>query len=196
MIAPAGLYASDHDMFAFMVNENRRIADGTDSGLARGFFVVNSEVGGTAFKVVRFAYRHVCGNHIVWGVSNVEELRIVHRGSADRRFAYQLQCEIRKYADVPASFEEGRILAAKQFLIADTAESLVERLFKAQIAPRKTIEAAYESSKAESDTYRDIDPRSAWGMAQGLTALAREEQFTDKRAALERSAGKILQMAF
>lgn len=195
-IAPAGLYASDHDMFAFLVNENRRIDDGSGAGMARGFFVVNSEVGGTAFKVVRFAYRHVCGNHIVWGASNVEELRIVHRGNADRRFAHQLTCEIRKYADVPASFEEGRILAAKQFMIADTAENLIEKLFRSQVASRKSLESAYELSKEESDTFRDIDPRSAWGMAQGLTALAREEPFTDKRAALERSAGKVLQMAF
>lgn len=196
LIAPAGLYASDHDMFAFLVNENRRIDDGSGAGLARGFFVINSEVGGTAFKVVRFAYRHVCGNHIVWDASNVEELRIVHRGNADRRFAHQLHCEIRKYADVPASFEEGRILAAKQFIIADTAENLIEKLFRSQVASRKTIEAAYELSKQESDTFRDIDPRSAWGMAQGLTALAREEQFTDKRASVERSAGKVLSMAF
>ena len=45
MIAPAGIYASDHDMFAFLVNEEYRIDDGSDGGLARGFFVQNSEVG-------------------------------------------------------------------------------------------------------------------------------------------------------
>lgn len=196
MIAPAGLYASDHDMFAFMVNENRRIDDGTGAGLARGFFVVNSEVGGTAFKVVRFCYRHVCGNHIVWGAEKVEELRIVHRGQADRRFAGQVVAELRKYSDQPESIEAGRILASKQKIIGDSAESLIEALFKAQVAPRKTIEAAYDLAKIESDTYRDIDPRSCWGMAQGFTAMAREEIFADKRYALEKSAGRVLQMAF
>jgi len=35
-IAPAGIYASDHDMFAFLVNEEYRIDDGSDGGLARG----------------------------------------------------------------------------------------------------------------------------------------------------------------
>jgi len=66
-IAPAGLYGSDHDMFAFMVLENRRIEDGTEGGLSRGAFFSNSEVGGGAFRIKSFYYRHVCGNHIVWG---------------------------------------------------------------------------------------------------------------------------------
>ncbi len=66
-IAPAGIYASDHDMFAFMVNEDARLDDGTDGGLSRGFFVSNSEVGAAALRVTMFHYRHVCGNHIVWG---------------------------------------------------------------------------------------------------------------------------------
>jgi hypothetical protein len=196
LIAPAGLYASDHDCFVFLVNENRRIDDGSGPGLARGFFVLNSEVGGAAFKVIRFAYRHVCGNHIVWGASGVEELRIVHRGNADRRFGYEMMCELRKYADESASLEEGRILAAKQLVLGNTQENLIDRLFKAQIAPKRTLEAAYDVAKQESDVYRDIDPRSAWGMAQGMTALARNELYTDKRAALERASGKILQMAF
>lgn len=51
MIAPAGLYASDHDCFIFMVNEEQRIDDGSDGGLSRGFFISHSEVGASALKV-------------------------------------------------------------------------------------------------------------------------------------------------
>jgi hypothetical protein len=36
LIAPAGLYASDHDMFAFMVNEQCRIDDGTEGAWLGG----------------------------------------------------------------------------------------------------------------------------------------------------------------
>lgn len=35
-IAPAGLYASDHDCFVFLVNENHVIQDGSPTGLCRG----------------------------------------------------------------------------------------------------------------------------------------------------------------
>ena len=44
-IAPAGLYLGDRSLFAFLIHEDRRIEDGTDAGLLRGFLVWNSEVG-------------------------------------------------------------------------------------------------------------------------------------------------------
>src|SRR5579872_4653115 len=98
MIAPAGLYASDHDLFAFLVNESARIADPGNSsglGLSRGVFVENSEVGASAFRVTRLLYIHVCGNHIVWGASNVREISIRHVGEFARGHAnYQLQAEL------------------------------------------------------------------------------------------------------
>ena len=43
LIAPAGLYASDHDMFVFMVNEVDPVFDG-QKFLQKGFFLQNSEV--------------------------------------------------------------------------------------------------------------------------------------------------------
>jgi hypothetical protein len=52
-VAPAGLYASNHDMFAFLINEENRIDDGSDSGLSRGVFFVNSEVGAKALPTLK-----------------------------------------------------------------------------------------------------------------------------------------------
>jgi hypothetical protein len=66
-IAPAGLYASDRDMFAFMINEKARVKDGSEHGLSRGFFVQNNEVGSGSYVISTFLLKHVCGNHIVWG---------------------------------------------------------------------------------------------------------------------------------
>lgn len=46
-----GLYASDADMFAFLVDNERRIFESLPGGgLGRGFFVSNSEVGAPASK--------------------------------------------------------------------------------------------------------------------------------------------------
>lgn len=198
MIAPAGLYASDHDMFAFLVNEERRIDDGTAGGLARGVFVSNSEVGAASLKVTRFLYRHVCGNHIVWDAKDVQELRIVHRGRNDRRFAYQLRSELRNYADETATDDQNRIRAAQRFEIAGTKEEVLDRLFGLKILPRKTIEAAYEHAEAESALRPNCgnSPRSAWGMAQGVTSLSQGEAYAEDRVRLDRAAGKILSMAF
>ena len=86
MIAPAGLYASDRDMFVFMVTENVIDPGDGGEGINRGFFVKNSEVGDCSFDVTTFGYDGVCGNHIVWGATNVIEVSLVHRGKANERW--------------------------------------------------------------------------------------------------------------
>jgi len=194
MIAPAGLYASAHDCFAFMVNENNRIADGSDCGLARGFFVSNSEVGAAAFKITRFMYRHVCGNHIVWGASDVQELRIVHTGKADSRFIQELRGELVKYADSSASEDEARIVSAKRFSLGDSRDQVLDLLFKRAILPKRDLVAAYD--QAERDDTGAGSPSSAWGFAQGLTSYSQTLPYADKRMELDRAAGKVLSMAF
>src|SRR6516162_10514788 len=82
LIGPAGVYASDRDMFVFMVDPKRVIDDG-GKGLRRGFFIENSEVGKpVAATMTAFGWEHVCGNHIVWGASLVKSVRVIHRKNA------------------------------------------------------------------------------------------------------------------
>lgn len=192
LIAPAGLYASDHDMFVFMVNEDVRIEDGSDGGLARGFFISNSEVGAAALKVTKFLYRHVCGNHIVWDVKDVSELKIVHRGRADRRYGYKLGAELRKYANESESGDRQRIESTKRLILGANKDEVLDRLFKANVLPRKTLDAAYE----QAVIHEQDSPRSAWGMAQGITRLSQDTTYADARVAMDRAAGKVLSMAF
>ena len=63
IIAPAGLYASDRDMFAFFVNPQRELRAG-GSQLFRGVFISNSEVGDKSFRITKFLMNAICGNHI------------------------------------------------------------------------------------------------------------------------------------
>ena len=197
LIAPAGLYASDHDCFIFMVNEESRIDDGSDGGLSRGFFVTNSEVGASALKITKFLYRHVCGNHIVWDAKDVQELRIVHRGSNDRRFGYRFQNELRQYAGESATKDQARVTAAKGTLLGTTKDEVIDKLFGMKLLPKARLDAAYEHACQESDLRSTgTSPRSVWGMVQGVTALSQKEVFTDARVELDRAAGKILSIAF
>src|SRR5215510_11477 len=78
VIGPAGLYASFEDMFAFMVHPDKVIRDGTPDGLQRGFLVWNSEVGKLKFNWMGFYHRGVCGNHIIWGASEVKQISLRH----------------------------------------------------------------------------------------------------------------------
>ena len=149
MIAPAGLYASDRDMFVFMVNEKNPIEDGRGNRLSRGFFCWNSEVGDKSFGLMMFLYAHVCGNHIVWGADDVREVRIRHVGSANRRAWWEIRRTLSEAVDRSAEEEEGRIRTAQSYRIAGTKEELLDTIFKFRwnTAPRKTLELAYQTAE-------------------------------------------------
>ncbi len=192
-VAPAGLYASDRDMFAFLVNENNRIKDGTEGGLARGFFVKNSEVGDCSFTLTAFLYRFVCGNHIVWGAENVAEVKIRHVGEADGKAFHNLSVELRKYTAASAKSTEDMIVRAKACQLAKDEEGLLDLLFNRRIASRDALEASY----VEALKHEDVDgaPVSAWGFAQGMTRYSQTLPYTADRTDLDIAAGKVLSMA-
>ena len=191
-----GLYASDHDMFAFMVDNDRRIFEEDHGGLARGFFVSNSEVGAAAFSITTFLYRYVCGNHIVWGAKGVKELRLRHTGAADARAFGELEGELRQYSDASESDERGRILSARRFRLGTDKDTVLDSIFKLRVAAlsRQRISASYDLAVEHETT--DGDPTTAWGMANGITRLSQTLPYADERVSLDRAAGKVLEMAF
>ena len=82
------LYASDRDVFIFLVDPDHAIEIGDDV-LFRGFYTWNSEVGSQVFGLSTFLYRYVCDNRMIWGASNVQEVRIRHTRGAPERFGYE-----------------------------------------------------------------------------------------------------------
>ena len=202
-IAPAGIYASDHDMFAFLVNEQYRIDDGSDGGLARGFFVQNSEVGASALKVTFFHYRHVCGNHIVWDASNVIEVSVRHIGDVAGRFHIQLAESVNKYLNASAAMETERVRRARSLVLGATKDEVLDAVFKAVSSGRraglpsglnlKQLGAAYDV--AEQFVEIDGSPRTVWGYVNGMTRLSQQTGFTDDRTFLDRAASGVLALA-
>ena len=198
MIAPAGLYASDRDMFAFLVDDDKTIDNPLSQPLARGFFVWNSEVGDKVFGVMTFLYDAICGNHIVWGAQNVNEVRIRHVGDAKERAFSQLRVELKEYANESATETEAKIKKAQTFLIAEKKEDVLETLFgfigrKKIWMPKGVLEDSYALAEA---TPRYGDPRTPWAITQGISELSQQQQYAEKRVELDRSAGKLLQIAF
>lgn len=190
-IAPAGLYASFEDMFVLMVNEQNRIDDGSEFGLSRGFMIQNSEVGKSAFKIIMFLYRTVCGNHILWDASEVEEISMRHVGDAGPRMVEHLQVELAKYVNMSAGPLEAQIRIAKTKRIAATPDDVVDFIFKHKLMGRKAAAEAMEAVVVEEDG----DPLSYYGMAQGITRLSQQDyRYMDQRTGLDRAAGKLLGM--
>jgi Domain of unknown function (DUF932) len=188
------LYASDHDMFAFVRNSSAVIREpGNADGLQRGVIVENSEVGASALKLTRFLYREMCGNHIIWGASKVIEISVRHVGDARQRWSLY-QGELKRYAESSVSDEEAKIASAKTCKIGDTKEQVLDRLFGMRTIglSRKCLEAGYDAAQPNQDG----DPRTVWGMVQGLTRHSQTIAYADTRTGIDRAAGKLMEADF
>lgn len=191
-----GLYLGDRDMFAFLIDNDRRIFEkDPNGGLSRGFFVWNSEVGAKTIGLKSFFYNYVCGNHMVWGASGIKEIKARHIGDLDGVMA-DVAFELRSYQGEAGSVAEAQIAKARQFQIAATKDEVIDAVFALRdpALTRKIAERAYATAEKHVDWYGS--PRSAWGMANGLTEIARDLPNADDRVALEVASGKVIEMAF
>jgi len=195
-IGPAGLYASDHDMFAFLVNEEHRIPDGTSAGLARGIFISNYEVPGYAFKVWRFLYRYVCGNHIVWGAENVATFRIIHVNVSFQLAWEAMAKELRGWLDRSSKEDTDKIKRLQTYKLGDDLEEVCDKIYAFRFnITRKQLESAYIKVQTETSD-EDGDPCTPWGMVNGLTRLSQESPYADERTRLETAVGRLMMVNF
>lgn len=206
-IAPAGLYASDHDMFAFLVNPERSVKAG-NRYLMRGVFVRNSEVGDGALVIKMFLLDSVCGNHICWGVSNVHEIRVKHvtgenrRGLGDtlKRALTKFKVELRSYESASASETEKQIAQAMAKEIAGNRKDVLDAVFKYARSHSlgsltyNRLETAYDLAETHSDWYGS--PRTVWGMVSGLTEASQQSGWQDQRSEVDQHAAKLMEMSF
>lgn len=195
MISPGGLYASDRDMFAFLVDPTKRIEDGSPDGLWRGFFAQNSEVGDCSWVLTFFLFRGTCGNHIIHGGKLLREIRIRHVGTANDRAMRALRAELTEYANASVSGEEQLITQAKGLILGVNKDEIMDRLFGLKVASRAILGAAWDRAIEKSTVDVDGSPDTAWGFAQALTRYSQTVPYADKRTELDRAAGKVLALA-
>lgn len=184
------LYASDRDVFIFLVDPQNPVQFGNET-LFRGFYCWNSEVGGATFGVTSFLYREVCDNRIIWGATDVQELRIRHTGGAIDRFRGEGAAFLRRYAEENTRSTVEAIQRAQAFELPDRkgggtwADWLKDRKFSA-------TEAKLAVETAESE---EGGARSLWDIVAGLTAAARRIPHANERVALEAKAGALMEYA-
>lgn len=192
---PAGLYASDHDMFAFMVNPGVSIeADkGGRETLNRGFFVSNSEVGAGALTITLFYYEYVCGNHIVWGASGVQRFRKVHMGADVRQFANALSSAIVDVTTQGALADQELFQRAHTKEIAKSRAGVVELIAGKKLLTARAAGEVYDLAEQFTDVHGA--PTSVWGFFSGMTRYSQQFAYADQRNTIDVAAGKVLEMA-
>lgn len=188
------LYASDHDMFAFITHPDRIIREeGNPQGLLRGLIAINSEVGASKIKLIRFLYREMCGNHIIWGAEDVTEMSARHVGTVRDSWSVWAS-EVKKYLDSSPNEDEAKVREAKRRVIAGTKQEVLDALFGKRTLQlsRKLLTAGYDAVIPDEDGA----PNTYWGMAQGLTRASQSIPFADERTKVDVAAGKVLALAF
>lgn len=181
------LYASDRDMFVFLADEDHRVAvanrrDGKPGTLARGFFLWNSETGGTSIGAAFFLFDYACCNRIVWGAQGYKEIRLRHTKSAPDRWLAEISPVLIEYANSAAAPVEATIRAAQAHKLDEAQAWLAKRYSVRQ--------AAQYNAAHERDENRPIE--TLWDAVTGMTAYARTVPHQDQRVAIEREAGKLL----
>ncbi|MBB4398879.1 DUF932 domain-containing protein [Bradyrhizobium sp. ERR14] len=189
------LYASDRDVFLFLVDdlnpiEAGRLADGSPDLYFRGFYCWNSEVGAKTLGMASFYLRAVCQNRNLWGVEDFEEITIRHSKYAASRFAHEAAPALASFANSsPMPFVNG-IRAARQTIVARTDDDRSEFLRKRGFS--KT-DAAKIIERVLSEEGRK--PESVFDFVQGITAVARGKIHQDARLDMEARAKKLLDRA-
>ena len=189
------LYASDRDVFLFLVDdahpiEAGRLPNGDPDLFFRGFYAWNSEVGSKTLGIASFYLRAVCMNRNIWGAEGFEEISIRHSKFAANRFAHEAAPALENFAtSSPAPFMTG-IKAARERLVARTDEDRQAFLRKRGFSKGDTDRIISTVLDEEGHP-----PASIFDFVQGITAIARDKPHQDTRLELEGKAAKLLAAA-
>ncbi|MGY4329432.1 hypothetical protein ACVWWG_003849 [Bradyrhizobium sp. LB7.2] len=189
------LYASDRDVFLFLVDDTNpieagRLPDGSPDLFFRGFYCWNSEVGSKTLGIASFYLRAVCMNRNLWGVENFEQITIRHSKFAAQRFAHEAAPALTSFASSSATPFIAGIRAARERIVARTEEDRDSFL-------RKRGFSKSETSKIIETVLREEGrpPESVFDFVQGITAIARGKVHQDVRLDLEGKAKRLLEQA-
>jgi len=186
------LYASDRDVFLFLVDdlnpiEAGRLPDGSPDLFFRGFYAWNSEVGAKTLGIASFFLRAVCQNRNLWGVEGFEEIAIRHSKFAPARFAQEAAPALTRFAESsPGPFIEG-VKAARERIVARNDEDREDFLRKRGFSKSETAKIIETVLTEEGRK-----PESIFDFVQGITAVARSKPHQDARLDMEARAKRLL----
>ena len=186
------LYASDRDVFVFLVDDTHpieagRLPNGEPDLYFRGFYCWNSEVGSKTLGIASFYLRAVCMNRNIWGAKGFEEISIRHSKFAGHRFAHQAAPALERFADSsPVAFVAG-VRAAREMIVARKDEDRETFLRKRGFSRPETEKIIATVLEEEGRP-----PESIFDFVQGITAVARNKPHQDARLELEGKAAKLL----
>jgi hypothetical protein len=186
------LFASDRDVFLFLVDDTRpieigKLPDGSPDLVFRGVIAYNSEVGSSSLVVQTFLLRGVCQNRCIWGMEGFQSISVRHSKFAPDRFA----------ADILPALE-GLHHTSDRALVMGIQDSKAAIVAKDDDDRTKFLKNRGFSKPEISEICKSVvreegrEAASVWDMVQGITAYARTKGHQNERVALERKAGNLM----
>ena len=189
------LYASDRDVFMFLVDDTHpieigKLPNGDPDLIFRGFYVWNSEVGSKTLGISTFMLRGVCQNRNIWGQEDKHSLIIRHSKNAPNRFAQEAEPALLDYSTQSSTGILYNINQARSAVVASNDDERTNYLKTNGFNAKQAQHIINTVIKEE-----DVKPKSVWDFVQGITAVARDLKHTDERIQLEMLAGKMMSKA-
>jgi hypothetical protein len=190
------LYASDRDVFLFLVDDTHpieagRLPDGSPDLYFRGFYCWNSEVGSKTLGIASFYLRAVCQNRNLWGVEGFEQITIRHSKYAANRFAHEAAPALEQFAQSSVKPFITGIMAGRAHVVARSDDDRAAFLKSRGFSKPETARIVDSVLKQEGHP-----PESVFDFVQGITAIARDREHQDARLDLEQRAKRLLESAW
>lgn len=183
-------WVSDRNMFVCLVDYEGSVSH-NGSEYARFFLLSNSEVGAGALDVTFGLMDFACCNFILWGCHEVYDASFRHTKSIHERWEALSAGFSRSLSSGERRTITDGIDAARGYLLAEGEAEVIAVAQAATDLPRKLLIDAFKRADA---TPRYGDPRSVWGMVNGITEASQyaSEGFADKRAAIDAKAARLM----
>ena len=185
-----GLYASDRDVFIFMIDGGSIVDGGGERDqLHRGFFASNSEVGNSGLNIMTFLFRWCCGNYMIGGAEELNALNIIHTHKGPQHFVQLAMPFLLEFMNSSTKPMEAAIKRAKCIILPDEEKEYISNFRNRGFGVRELTEAKRLALEEEGQFV------NLWDSIQGLTAYARSLPNVDTRVDLQKRAGSLLKLA-
>lgn len=194
VIAPAGLYCGDRDMFVILINPNSESDRGDGNTICKAVMITNSEVGARTLSVTELVIDRICGNHILWGVSNILEVSYRHIGEGPKRMESALKSMIERGTS-PITKELGIIQAAKKLRIGENQQEVIDNIYGMRIDPtvitKKLLAGAINNAQQWRE--QDGDPYTLGGLTSAMTRYSQiATNNADERYKVDNASANIM----
>lgn len=194
-IAPAGLYRGDQDMFVILTDDANPIDDGSGRPLIHSRIITNSEVGEGSFSIMEIIHDTICGNHCIWGVNKLVELRYRHLGTdAFTKIMNSMRLETIARPDFKTEIAAMKWMRRNR--LGETTKEVVEKVYGFNLGQSITKKLLTQSlALAEGFRGIDSDPFTYAGLFQSVTRQSQLSKNESQRLTIDREIGGLMSVA-